>query len=108
MKEITSSNICERADDLVAFLYGELSEIDARRFERHLHQCAACETEFATFGQIRESIVAWRDASLGVLRSSEVAESAVASPLVDRSRVQAKPSALAALREFFNLSPMWL
>jgi hypothetical protein len=108
MKEITNSNICERADDLVAFLYGELSEIDARRFERHLHQCAACETEFATFGQIRESIVAWRDESLGVLRSSEIPESAVVSELVGRPEVHVKSSALAALREFFNLSPMWL
>jgi len=43
-----------------------------------------------------------------VLRSSEVPESAVVSELVGRPEVHVKPSALAALREFLNLSPMWL
>ena len=45
--------VCERADDLISFLYDELGEKDAREFNRHLQECARCETEFAAFGQIR-------------------------------------------------------
>jgi len=49
---------------LLVFLYGELSEMDARRFERHLRECAACAAEFTAFGQIRESMMEWRDESV--------------------------------------------
>lgn len=102
MKEVINSNICERADDLIAFLYGELSEIESRRFERHLRECAACEAELGSFGQIRESIIAWRDESLGAAQFPALASIAIPA------RVPRKPSALAALREFLNLSPLWL
>lgn len=107
MKDI-KDQVCERADDLIAFLYGELGAGDARKFERHLHECARCETEFASFGQIRQSIVSWRDESLGAawlpgaVNDPNLAAREV-RPVADMRR-----SALAAIREFFNLSPMWL
>jgi hypothetical protein len=105
MKDI-NNQVCERADDLIAFLYGESNGEEARKFERHLQQCARCETEFSAFGQIRQSIVSWRDESLGVAWSNL----AVNHPGPTLSVVPAttKPSALAALREFFTLSPMWM
>lgn len=101
MKEI-ERNICERADDLVAFLYGELSDIEARKFERHLRDCSSCERELASFGALRSSIVAWRDESLGAV-SHGVSPAAVPAALPPE-----RPSALAALREFFRLSPLWM
>jgi hypothetical protein len=100
MKEITKDQLCERAGDLVGFLYGELTDWEARKFERHMQDCAACKTEYAAFGQLRQSIVAWRDEALGLGGERLLAHTV---PIQQR-----RPSALGALREFFNLSPLWL
>lgn len=92
MKELNAPN-CGREKDLIEFLYGELNDLESLTFERHLHQCPACSAELAAFGLVRESVVNWRNESLGG-GLTRVAEE--------------KPSALAALREFFNLSPLWM
>lgn len=101
MKEIAKDQVCERAEDLVGFLYGELTDSEARKFERHMQDCAACTTEYAAFGQLRESIVAWRNEALGLGGERVLAPTVL--PIQQR-----RPSALAALREFFNLSPLWM
>jgi hypothetical protein len=84
---------CERASDLIAFLYNETNESQTRDFELHLKQCSNCREEVGSFGMVRESITAWRDEALAGF---------VLSPL------PGKKSALAALRQFFDLSPLWL
>src|ERR1700687_5926999 len=107
MKDI-KDEVCGRADDLIAFLYGELDGEDARKFERHLHDCARCETELASFGEIRQSIVSWRDESLGAAWLPDPAKDRKLASNRLRAGAQVRPSALAAMREFFNLSPLWL
>jgi hypothetical protein len=87
--------ICERGVDLVSYLYGESDERKTRDIEMHLRECRNCQAEADSFGQVRESIVAWRD---------EVLKGFVSSPVM----VPAKRSALAAFRQFFDLSPLWL
>ena len=99
MKEVTTQ-ACERGEDLIAFLYHELNERESRDFQQHLYQCANCERELSSFGDIRESIVAWRDASLGAAFANDNRRVTFAAP--------PRPSALAAIREFFNLSPLWM
>ena len=90
---------CGRENDLIGFLYGELNETEANAFQRHLEECAACNTELAGLGEVRESVVAWRNESL----------STVAFPVTTQAETpRATPSAMAALREFFNLSPLWM
>jgi hypothetical protein len=81
---------------LIAFLYGEAGEREAHDFQLHLQQCSSCREEVASFGVVRESITAWRDEALAGFVSTPV----TAQP-------QTK-SALAALRQFFDLSPLWL
>ena len=93
--------ICGRENDLISFLYGELKEVEATAFQRHLKGCAACNTELAGFGEVRESVVAWRNQSLG-----SVALPGQMTTLIETPR--AAPSAVAALREFFKLSPLWM
>ena len=107
MKDV-KDQVCERADELISFLYGELGEKDSRRFEHHLHECARCENEFAAFGQIRESIVSWRDESLGAAWMPDAANDRRLAATAVLPGTQIRPSALAAIREFFNLSPMWM
>ena len=102
MKEVNALN-CGRENDLIGFLYGELNESEVLNFQRHLHECAACSTELAGFGDIRESVVTWRNESLGSI--------GLPAQITDSSptrAAQARPSAIAALREFFNLSPLWM
>ncbi len=84
---------CERASDLIAFLYNEAGESEKRDFELHLRECSNCGEEVASFGLVRESITAWRDEALSGF---------VATPIASRK------SALAAFRQFFDLSPLWL
>lgn len=89
----TNSPACERGSDLIAFLYNETDDRETRDFELHLQQCSTCREEIAAFGSVRESITAWRDEAL--------------SGFVATTPVR-KKSALAALRQFFELSPLWL
>jgi anti-sigma factor RsiW len=108
MRDIRERPVCHRAEDLVTYLYGEGNEADALDFGRHLQQCDACRSEFAVFNQVHDSIQLWRSDALGAsLNSSEVIyQSANESrQIVPHGR---KLSAIAALREFFSVSPLWL
>jgi hypothetical protein len=99
----TNTPTCGRGNDLVGFLYGELNETESLVFERHLNDCATCNTELKSFGAVRQSVVAWRNESL-----SKVGLPAQISDPSPAVAAQARPSAIAALREFFNLSPLWM
>lgn len=96
MNERQDSPVCERASDLMAFLYSEADERETRDFQLHVQQCSGCREELASFGAVRESITAWRDEALAGFVSTPVA----AQPQ--------RKSAMAALRQFFDLSPLWL
>ena len=91
MTEIT----CERAPDLMAFLYHEMDERETLAFRLHLQQCGSCREEAASLGVVRESIIAWRDEALAGFVSTPVA-------------TKPRKSAIAAVRQFFDLSPLWL
>jgi len=94
---------CNEGNELIAFLYGELNEAESQAFQHHMDGCNSCSEELAAFSNIRSSVVAWRDESLGTIVTPATLPYAVVSDLK-----RDKPSALAALREFFNLSPVWL
>jgi anti-sigma factor RsiW len=107
MRDTRERPACHRAEDLVTYLYGEGSEADALDFSRHLQQCDACRGEFQGFNQVHDSIQLWRNEALGAsINLGEVAtEPATASRQFVRQR---RLSAIAALREFFSVSPLWL
>jgi hypothetical protein len=96
MNERNNSPDCERAPDLMAFLYEEASETEARDFQLHLRECGSCRAEVSSFGAVRKSIAAWRDEALSGF---------VSSPVLKKPSTK---SALSALRQFFDLSPLWL
>ena len=98
MEDKTAALICERSDDLISFLYQELDEREARNFKQHLADCASCSQELNSFSEIRNGVVAWREQSLGMINHR---------PSLAFSTAE-KPSALAAIRQFFALSPLWL
>ncbi|MDQ3818652.1 MAG: zf-HC2 domain-containing protein [Acidobacteriota bacterium] len=102
------TDVCARAEDLVTYLYGEAGEEEARDFERHSEQCAACREELAAFGDVREAIGAWRDEALGSISSPAFESNDVTAFASARETYRPKRSALAAIREFFSLSPLWM
>lgn len=99
MNDFNDNTTCNRADDLISVLYGEASEREVSEFRVHMQTCAGCEAEMRAFGGVRESIGAWKFEALSVAPAPEVS--------VHAQRARAK-SAIAALREFFDLSPLWL
>ena len=101
MRESISNTVCARAEDLVTYLYGEATENQSLDFERHIKQCVLCSTELATFGDIRGAVGEWRQQVLGSLPAHSYEASAAVAPARGRS-------AIAALREFFTLSPVWM
>ncbi|HET7285872.1 MAG TPA: zf-HC2 domain-containing protein [Pyrinomonadaceae bacterium] len=90
-----TENTCEGAPDLMAFIYHEMDERETREFRLHLQQCSSCREEAASLGIVRESIIAWRDEALAGFVSTQVT-------------TKPRKSAIAALRQFFDLSPLWL
>ena len=97
MKEETDHDECLRRDDLLAVVYGEATAEEARSFQQHLPSCVVCSRDYNAFKGIHNSLFAWREETVG--RSVHAVRPVLATP---------KPSALAAIREFFNLSPLWL
>jgi hypothetical protein len=98
---------CHRAEDLVTYLYGEANELDAKDFAGHLQQCEACRRELGVFQQVHDSILVWRNEALG----SSFSPAAASVETVDSHRFaqhERKLTALAALREFFSVSPLWM
>jgi hypothetical protein len=93
---MNETNGCERESDLIAFLYDEANERERRDFELHLRECRNCRDEVGAFGVVRESITAWRDQALSGF---------VSAPVATKTH---RKSAVAALRQFFDLSPLWL
>ncbi len=100
--ERVNTPVCEQATELISFLYNELSTAEAQTFQRHMAGCNACSDEFAAFGGVRSAMIAWRDESLGVASHRPQFQDAM-----DRTTIQ-RPSAVAAFRQFFSLSPLWM
>lgn len=105
MRSMNERPVCHRAEDLVTYLYGEATANEARDFATHLEQCDACRAEFTMFNQVHDSIVSWRNEALGSSFAPAVQPASLSAPFVPHER---KLSALAALREFFTVSPLWL
>lgn len=104
MEERMSTASCERGNDLIAFLYDEISDSERQDFEQHLAKCAGCKGELEAFRGVREYVIDWRRESLG-LTSAHSLDSVRA---FTSTTPQRKPSAIAAIRGFFQLSPLWM
>ncbi|MBC7932710.1 MAG: zf-HC2 domain-containing protein [Rubrivivax sp.] len=103
----TRARGCDRAEQLVAYLYGETAPVETKVFRQHLTSCKVCRDEMAAFGGVRELVGEWRSEALGALPSLGIDESFATATAV-RPPYARKRSAIAALREFFSLSPLWL
>ena len=112
MRTMNERPVCHRSEDLVTYLYNEASAAEAQDFAHHVETCEACRAEFAVFSQVHESISLWRNEALGAAfspapQAAQVLAEATTDP-PQFVRHERKLPALAALREFFSVSPLWL
>ena len=108
MTERNNASGCDHANELVAFLYDEVNEADARAFELHLQSCSECKADFVGLRQIRQSVWAWRDDCLGINSSSVVDRNVVEVSATTTFNPQKNRSAIAAVQQFFAFSPLWM
>ncbi len=112
MRTMNERPVCHRSEDLVTYLYNEASAAEAQDFASHVEACEACRAEFAVFSQVHESILLWRNEALGSAFSPAPQVAPVLAEATTDSRQfvrhARKLPALAALREFFSVSPLWL
>lgn len=101
MKEVSGDEMsetnktCQMQEAMMAYLYKEASEDEARRFEAHLVECGACRQEFAGFERVREQLQQWQVSDLPVVR-------------VVADVPEARRSFLAVLKELFTVMPVWV
>ena len=112
MRTMNERPVCHRSEDLVTYLYNEASAAEAQDFANHVETCEACRAEFAVFSQVHESILLWRNEALGSAFNPATQTVPVLAEATTDSRQfvrhERKLPALAALREFFSVSPLWL
>ncbi|MEP7075656.1 MAG: zf-HC2 domain-containing protein [Acidobacteriota bacterium] len=60
LKDNNNHSACFSADDLMAYLYGEVAETELGRMDRHLAGCGSCTDDFAAISESRFSIYEWR------------------------------------------------
>jgi len=123
MNETEKINVCERAGELVTYFYGEATRAERESFDAHLARCGACRDELTAFAGVREMVGHWRAEIAGNAPAPSYAEAfapeargaavkaearSEAPREATSTAVSPERSALAALREFFALSPLWL
>ena len=68
-----NSIVCEVAEQqLVAVLYNEAGAIEEQEFAQHLVGCKICQTEFASFGEIKNTFSIWRDNELANIEMLQI------------------------------------
>jgi anti-sigma factor RsiW len=81
---------CGRSDDLVTYLYGEATPVEAADFEKHLTACVECRDELTAFQSVRGNLQHW--------------ELEAVPPRID---VAIKPTFWQSLKDLFNVTPLW-
>lgn len=106
MHESSSKEMCDHADSLISYLYGEIGAVEARDFEEHLSACQQCSREVALFRDVRSSIAEWRDQA--ALPAVVPQDGRLPAHVDAVGQSSGQRSAKVAFREFFSLSPFWL
>lgn len=89
MKGLEVHNQCSGADDMLAYLYDEISEAHREKFEMHLASCGTCVDDFAEISQSRYPVYEWKRAQFDQLPTPRFVlplKLASPSPFVDRLR----------------------
>lgn len=102
MLENNEKSNCGFAEEIVSYLYDEMNLSEKSHFEKHLKNCFTCQDELAGFSKARNSIQEWRAEEFLPLENP-----AIVIPCPQQVKSISR-SWLAAVREFFTLSPAWM
>lgn len=107
MLETNKNLTCEFAEELVSYLYDELTGADKASFEKHLGNCLLCAEELSEFSSARSSILEWRNEEFLPLLPPTI-EIPYENQIKTFENKVISRSWLAAVRDFFTLSPAWM
>jgi hypothetical protein len=63
---------CGFEDEIVSYIYDELTAGDRQKFERHLVSCTTCTDEFAAVSYSRFSVFEWQKNEFAPLKTPEI------------------------------------
>ena len=63
---------CGFSDEIVAYIYDEISDPERRKFETHLADCMSCTDEFADISNARFAMFEWRREEFAHLPTPEI------------------------------------
>lgn len=95
-------NDCGFADDLLSYLYEEMSRSEASKFENHLPQCENCTFELSDFSIARSGIRDWKSDTFDRLQTPAVVIGYRASEKIIASEPKPSRSWFAGLVEMFS------
>lgn len=97
---------CDFAEDVISYLYEEISAAEKVAFEEHLKNCSQCIVELSDLGFVRSSIFELRKAEFfDVNAPSRIFTSE--NTLAETVSYGEKATLLGNLRRFFSLLPSW-
>lgn len=64
---------CGLADEIVSYIYDEITTPERTKFENHLAQCSSCTDEFAAVSTARFAVFEWRKQEFAHLPTPEIA-----------------------------------
>jgi len=63
---------CSFGEDVVSYLYDEMTDSKKLDFETHLADCSSCPDEIAAFGAVRSKMQEWRAVEFDSLKTPEI------------------------------------
>lgn len=98
--------VCRYADEIVAYIYDEISTRDKSAFENHLAHCSNCAAEVADFSSIQTAFADWRETEFAPLQSPQII-----IPFANKTSAlinnQPKLSLTERIRAAFALQTVW-
>lgn len=107
MLENNKISTCVFSEELVSYLYDELTNTDKSRFESHLGGCQLCSEELSEFSMAHSAILEWRNEEFLPLPAPVIEIPYDKKPLIIEDK-SASLSWVASIRNFFTLSPPWI
>lgn len=89
---------CAFAETLVTVLYGEATDAERTKFERHLIDCHSCSEEIFAFGAVRNAVGEYRENAFLPLKTPEIVLPPMKQPVA--AAQTGKISLLENLRDF--------
>lgn len=109
---MNNENSCKFDEELVSYLYGEMSGPDKESFEVHLKGCNSCMAELDDLSLAHSSVLEFKSVKFDHLQTPVIEIEYDKTRFVPKSNTEAQTESaskpwFAAVRDLFTLSPSW-